>query len=232
MKNNGLSYIQKWLAIYLAVVILFTIVLFLAVYLEVSGTVAALESSQGSGAMISSGKMAHAFTGMRIRLILVLCGGALACMVLGYAWLRWTVRQMGRPVRAISNAMSKLAKGQLNETVAIETGDEFERIGASINELAANLQELLLHIWKQTGQCLSLLESIQNNPDMRHDRQLTLEGLGHLKQLAEAVEDLREMAKAYVFYDVSIEGTKTMAVNRPGEDANAPALDNSSNDFN
>ncbi len=232
MKNNGLSYIQKWLSIYLAVVILFTIVLFLVVYLEVSGTMAALESGQESGAMMSSEKLDKAFTGIRLRMIMILSGGAIACVVLGYAWLRWAVRQMGRPVRTISRAMSKLAKGQLNETVAIETSDEFERIGSSINELAANLQELLLHIWKQTGQCLSLLENIQNNPDLRHDKRLTLEGLGYLKQLSEAVEDLREMAKAYVFYDVSIEGSKTTAVIHPGDADDPPKIEDPTNDYN
>lgn len=232
MKKNGLSYIQKWLSIYLFVVILFTMVLFMVVYLEVTGTMTALGLGQGSGLVMGSETAASAFNGMRFRLVLILSGGVLACGVLGYAWMRLAVRKIGRPVRTISRAMSKLAKGQLNETVAIETSDEFECIGSSINELAANLQELLLHIWKQTGECLALLENIKNNPDMRHDKQLTLEGLGYLKQLSEAVEGLREMAKAYVFYDVNIEGTKTTAVNHPGEVKHASGLEESSSDFN
>ena len=232
MKKNGLAYIQKWLFIYLAVVILFATVLFLVIYLEVTGTMAALEFGHEGGTVISSDKLSDVLTGMRLRLLLILSGGGLACVVLGYAWMRLAVRQMGRPVRTISRAMSKLAKGQLNETVAIETSDEFENIGSSINELAANLQELLLHIWKQTGQCLTLLENIQSNPDLRHDKRLTLEGLGYLKQLSEAVEDLREMAKAYVFYDVSIEGTKTTAVNHPGNVNGSSQLEEPSNDFN
>jgi methyl-accepting chemotaxis protein len=232
MKKNGLSYILKWLSIYLAVVILFTMGLFLVVYFEVAGTMAALDLGQGNGAVMSAEKAANAFTGMRFRLVLILSGGVFACAVLGYAWMRLAVGKIGRPVRTISRAMSKLAKGQLNETVAIETSDEFECIGSSINELAANLQELLLHIWKQTGQCLALLENIKNNPDLRHDKQLTLEGLGYLKQLSEAVEGLREMAKAYVFYDVNIEGTKTTAVNHPGEVKHASNLEESPNDLN
>ena len=213
-------------------VIGFTIVLFLVVYLEVTGAMSVLEAGQANGAMISPEKLTKAFAGTRLRLLLILSGGVLACLVLGYAWLRWAVRQMGRPVKTISRAMSKLAKGQLNETVAIGTSDEFERIGSSINELAANLQELLLHIWKQTGQCITLLENIQSNPDLKHDKQLTLEGLGYLKQLAEAVEGLREMAKAYVFYDVSIEGSKTTAVNNPGDANESPVQDDPSNGFN
>lgn len=233
MKKNGLSYIRKWLSIYLAVVLLFTTILFLVIYIEVTGTIAALDLSQGGESTDSTDKiLTNSFAGLQLRLLLIFSAGVVTCGVIGYAWMRLAARQMGRPVRTISRAMSKLAKGQLNETVAIETEDEFERIGSSINELAANLQELLLHIWKQTGQCLALLENIQNNPDMRHDKKLTLEGLGYLKQLSEAVEDLREMAKAYVFYDVSIEGTKTTAVNDPGDTDIPKRLGESQKDFN
>lgn len=231
MKKNGLSYIQKWLATYLSMVILIVIVLFLVVYMQVADTVAALELGQGNDLVSSSGRTITAIAGLRLRLVLILSGGVLACVVAGYAWMRLAVRKIGRPVRTISSAISKLAKGQLNETVAIETSDEFERIGGSINELAANLQELLLHIWKQTGQCLTLLESIQSNPDLRKDKQLTLEGLGYLKQLSEAVEGLREMAKAYVFYDVTIDGAKTTAVNHPGKGRDLSLLEESSKDF-
>jgi methyl-accepting chemotaxis protein len=120
-------------------------------------------------------------------------------------------------VFVLLRALEQLARGQLNETVAIDTPDEFGRMGASINELAANLQELLLYIWKQTGRCLSMLEYIHNNPELRHDRRLTLESLGYLKQLTESVDDLREMAKSYVFYDVSLDGNKTHAINEPGK---------------
>jgi HAMP domain-containing protein len=232
MKKNGLSYIQKWLSIYLFVVILFTIALFLVVYLEISGTMAALDIGKLSGPALDAGKTASDFGAIRLHLVLILSGGVLACVVLGYVWMRLAARKIGTPVRTISRAMSKLAKGQLNETVAIETSDEFENIGGSINELAANLQELLLHIWKQTGQCLTMLENIQKNPDLRHDKQLTLESLGYLKQLYEAVEGLREMAKAYVFYDVNIEGMKTTAVNHPGEVRHSSALEEASKDLN
>ena len=117
----------------------------------------------------------------------------------------------------ILRALEQLARGRLNETVSIETPDEFVRMGASINELAANLQELLLYVWKQTGKCLAMLEHIHNNPDLHHDRRLTLESLGYLKQLTESVDNLREMAKSYVFYDVSLDGNKTEAINEPGK---------------
>jgi len=155
--------------------------------------------------------------GVKISIMLLLASGLLVNAGLGYAWYRISSRMLENPVRIVLRALDQLARGQLNETVSIETPDEFGQIGASINELAANLQELLLYIWKQTGQCMALLEHVQNNPDLRHDRRLTLESLGYLKQLSESIDDLREMAKSYVFYDVSLDGNTTQAINEPGK---------------
>jgi len=196
-----------------------TMAIYLVVYVDVTSMLRAVESGRGTATAITAGSASTPFfAGLHLRLLLALTGGLIVCAILGYVWLSMASRRIGRPVRTISKAIAKLAKGQLNETVDIETSDEFEKIGHSINELAANLQELLLYFWKQTGQCLTLIEHIQNNPDFRHDKRLTLESLGYLKQLSEAVDDLRDMAKAYVFYDVSIEGAKTQAINAPGED--------------
>lgn len=211
-------------------VMLTTTVLYVAVYVEVTSTFSAFELNAQTVPEINTPPAPpSSFAGIKLRLLLILTGGIIICTFIGYIWIGLAARQLGRPIRTISHAVSKLAKGQLNDTVAIETSDEFERIGSSINELAANLQELLLYIWKQTGQCLTMLEHIQTNPDLRRDKRLTLESLGYLKQLSESIEDLREMAKAYVFFDVSIEGTQTRAIDEPGE---TPIGDTSPKDLN
>jgi methyl-accepting chemotaxis protein len=195
-----------------------TAVVYLAVYVEVTSISSAAELNAQAALKINTPRTpSSSFTSIRLRLLLILAGGIIILTIMGYLWIRLAVRQLGRPIHTISHAVSRLAKGQLNDTVAIETSDEFECIGSSINELAANLQELLLYIWKQTGQCLTMLEHIQTNTDMRRDGRWTLENLGDLKQLIESIEDIREMAKAYAFYDVSIEGTQTRAIDEPGE---------------
>jgi methyl-accepting chemotaxis protein len=131
-------------------------------------------------------------------------------------------RRLARPVRVLSNALARLSHGKLNETVTLETADEFSQIAAGINELAANLQELLLYIWKQTGQCLEKIEHLENSIGSENQHQLSSESMEHIKLLNKAVDDLREMAKAYVFYDVNLDGDKILAVNDPD---NSPAND-------
>ena len=222
MKKNGFSHIRKWLLLYLALVLLTTMAVYLSIYTEVTGALTNLGlEGVGEGAEKSASSI---IAGIKLRLLLILSGGFMLCFILGGIWVGMTTRRIGQPVHTIATAMSKLAKGQLNETVAVETSDEFEQIGACINELAANLQELLLYIWKQTGQCHDLLDHIHNNPDLRHDKRLTLESLGYLKQLSAAIDDLREMAKAYVFYDVSIDGMNTQAISELGDGASSTEI--------
>ena len=206
-------------------VLLTTMVLYLSIFVEITSALTAVNMSGVAQATTGSERTAPLpIAGLKLRLLLILTGGFIICLLLGFVWAGFCTRRIGRPVRIIATAMSKLTRGQLNETVTVGTSDEFEQIGASINELAANLQELLLYIWKQTGQCHVLLDHIHNNPDLRRDKRLTLESMGYLKQLNEAIDDLREMAKAYVFYDVSIEGTNTHAINEPGDRATTTSL--------
>jgi methyl-accepting chemotaxis protein len=206
---------RKWMLFYLALMLSVTAVLWVMIYLGIAGTLASYALS--AEAMDAAAPRHVQWADLKIVLLLLLTGGLLMNAGLGYFWYRILSRKFDRSVDTLLRALEQLARGRLNETVAIDTSDEFGRMGASINELAANLQELLLYIWKQTGKCLTMLEHIHNNPDLRHDQRLTMESLGYLNQLTESVDDLREMAKSYVFYDVSLDGNKALAINEPGE---------------
>jgi methyl-accepting chemotaxis protein len=205
---------RKWMLYYLVLVLLTMAILGTLAYFWIAASFASAPPPTPGNAA-ASGQLT--WSDLRISLLLILIGGFLATAALGYVWYRILTRRFEASVDIILRALEQLARGRLNETVSIETPDEFVRMGASINELAANLQELLLYVWKQTGKCLTMLEHIHNNPDLHHDRRLTLESLGYLKQLTESVDNLREMAKSYVFYDVSLDGNKTHAINEPGK---------------
>jgi methyl-accepting chemotaxis protein len=214
MKRIKSSHMRKWMLYYLVLVLLTMAVLGTLTYFWIAALFASAPPST-SGNVAASGQLP--WSDLRISLLLLLIVEFLTAGALGYVWYRILTRRIETSVDIILRALEQLARGRLNETVSIETPDEFVRMGASINELAANLQELLLYVWKQTGKCLTMLEHIHNNPDLHHDRRLTLESLGYLKQLTESVDNLREMAKSYVFYDVSLDGNKTEAINEPGK---------------
>lgn len=219
MKKFSDSYIHRWLVVLWVLVIFTTIATYLVTYVEITRIMEhQLMASGGSGAAITVGKLPQA-TGLKIRLLLLLSGSTLVIGVAGYVMVRIASRRLNRPLRIISKALSRLARGKLNETVAITEPNEYATIASGINELAANLQELLLYIWKQTGQCLEQLQQIENSIHSSEQSQRRDATLDRILKLNKALDDLRDMAKAYVFYDVHLEGGKTLATSEPGQTA-------------
>lgn len=158
----------------------------------------------------------HRLAALRLRIILLLTGSVLLIGGVGFLWVRMTARKLGRPVRILSAALSRLSRGKLNETVTLDTRNEFSQIATGINELAANLQELLLYIWKQSGQCLERIDRLEASTGTDGQHRLSPESVEHIEQLNKAVHDLRNMAKAYVFYNVYLDGDNTLATNDSG----------------
>lgn len=219
MKINGFSHIRRWLLLYVAIIVLTTLVAYLYIYNELTSMLAA-------DTLITAGAVADStlpkvppltLAGLKLRILLLLTISFLFVLFFSVLWFRTALHQINRPIHTIRRAVMRLAQGKLNETVALETQDELGQIGASINELAANLQELLLHIWKQSGQCITTVEQIEHD-----EKQLKGDTSIRLRQLKAAIENLRELAKAYVFYDVHIEGDQIMAINEPGRKGQSP----------
>jgi methyl-accepting chemotaxis protein len=225
MNKIFFSYIRRWLLFYLLITMLTTVAVSLLIYVHLADRwpLESIKAGVKSKAVLHSADLSS-WIGSELGLILILTGGLAINAGVGYIWYRIASLRLERPVRVIQRALNQLARGQLNETVVMDAPDEFSQIASGINELAANLQELLLYIWKQTGQCQTWLEYIQNNPDLHHDHRLTLESLDYLKQLSDAIGDLREMAKSYVFYDVSLDDDKTQAINALGQQSASQRL--------
>lgn len=214
---------------FLLIVVLTTTAAFTLVYNEISD-VLDLYAGEVTAATAGDTTAEINIAGIKLRVFLLLTGGLLTTFLLSILWLRSAIHQINRPIHELQRAVSRLAHGELNETVDIGSHDEFGQIGAGINELAANLQELLLYIWKQTGQCTAIVKQlneivaeIQNEPNARKADEL-------VRCLSESVENLKEMAKAYVFYDVRLEGEKALAINHPGkkEPPGAPIIEDES----
>jgi methyl-accepting chemotaxis protein len=214
MKKIVFSHIHTWLLLFWAIVMATTIATFLFIYTEISDTMGSIILAQVPDTNTSSNPD-HRLAALKIRIILLLTGSVIFIGGVGFLWVRITSRKIGRPVRLLSGALSRLSRGMLNETVTLDTRNEFSQIAAGINELAANLQELLLYIWKQSGQCLEKIERLEDSTTSDGQHQLSPESVEHIKQLKKAVHDLREMAKAYVFYDVYLDGDKTLAIKDP-----------------
>lgn len=217
MKKNGVSHIRKWLWIYSFIVILIVFGTFLFVYSEVSNALSSFSWTVGTDSNTHSQSLSlPQLADIKVQILLLLSVCLLAILFLTIAWLRFALHYINSPILTIHRAVNRLVQGKLNETVSLDGNDEFGQIGANINELAANLQELLLYIWKQTGQCIVILDEINHFSNLNNDRRLDSETAKQLKDLTTAIENLRAMAKSYVFYDVHLDGEQTLAINNPG----------------
>ncbi|MBR9980819.1 MAG: HAMP domain-containing protein [Desulfatitalea sp.] len=211
MKQNGFSHIRRWLWVFMLLVGITLIVTFCLVFNEITGTLASVPVIISATDKSTPIDVTSLVTELKGRILLILGIGAAAACLLSILWLQMATRAIHRPIRMIQRAVTRMAQGKLNETITIDTADEFGQIGAGVNELAANLQELLLHIWKQTGQCVGSLESLQQGLIACDGHAPTPEAKEALDQLTLAIDDLRAMAKAYVFYEVRLEGDQTLA---------------------
>jgi len=220
MKKNGSSYIRKWLWFFALAVVLTTLASYFFVYHQIV-TLLAYDTGTSAGSAAGSAASTMTPAALKLRLLLLLSASALAVLLAALIWMRIVMRQIHRPMLAIRRALFRLAQGRLNETVAMDSVGEFRQMGDKINELAANLQELLLCIWKQTGQCLATLEKLQDDSEQRHKCALPEQNIEQLHQVIASIENLREMAKAYVFYDVRLDGEQTLAINEPGQKKSA-----------
>ncbi len=216
--NNGLSYIRRWMWSLLLIVLLTAALAFILVYNEISSGLDHYHLTASDQTLGNAQAAQTPYSGIKLRVFLLLTAGYFSALILSVIWVRTATRRIHHPLQKIQRAVYNLAQGKLNETVDISGSDEFGQIGSGINELAANLQELLLYIWKQTGQCMHIIDEIAPNGGSRASETANRCTDGHILQLKESVENLREMAKAYVFYDVRLEGDKALAINSPGKE--------------
>ncbi len=214
MKATSFSNIRKWLWIFLLLVGLITAAIFLLIYFEVN----TLSSIMSRPESVGSADLTDRWATLKVRVTLLLLGGLSVIALTGLLWLRIAWSRLNQSVAMIDRAVSHLAAGKLNVTVAIESADEFGKIGMGLNELAANLQELLLFIWKQSGQCIALLEKMEVHGNTGPGGNAAPKALSY-RQIYESIQNLREMAQSYVFYDVRLEGKHALAINEPGSSA-------------
>ncbi len=121
------------------------------------------------------------------------------------------IRNIVSPLDEIVRSADKIAAGHLNETVPVRTQDEIGKIAELINELAVNLQEVLLHIWNHTKYSLDLIDGIRritrveinsvNFPQLDQD----------IESIRDDIREMREMVKIFDFYNVYLENGRVYA---------------------
>lgn len=155
---------------------------------------------------------------LQIRIFLVMSGVLLTVYVAIFIFMRRIIK----PLDEIGRATFKMAHGRLDEPLPVRERNEIGKIGDFINDLAIDLQEILLHVWNHTRQDIALMERIA--PIMSSQsvgNGLPAQFREDFYLVKQDIEDMRDMVKAFNYYHVRLDEEKVL-VNEParveGED--------------
>ncbi len=150
----------------------------------------------------------------RRRTVAVSIAGFLLVMGVAAAFIRNVVL----PLNEIARATKKITDGDLTVTVPVKTEDEIGEIGNRINDLSANLQEILLDVWNGSTHSMRLIDEIDNSIRCRECNCINCispELRKELEFVRRHTEDMQAIVQAFDLYDVHLEDGKVKSGPQP-----------------
>lgn len=138
------------------------------------------------------------------RMILVM-GIVFICVI---ATMVVFIRNIVEPLDAIGRSAKRITEGHLDETVPIRCDDEIGQIGELINDLAINLQEVLLHVWNHTCQDIRLMDNIAEIIHSQPGDIMPRDVREQFDFVRSDIEEMQEIVKAFDYYNIRFEGEK------------------------
>lgn len=140
--------------------------------------------------------------------------GFLLTAVLLAATFLYTRKLLG-PLEEIRLSVGHIARGRLDHNIAVEEKDDIGAIAACVNDIAANQQEILLHVWNQTGHSIDLIDRIAAGIVNAFPN----DGLSRIKRdlssVRDSMESLRALAGDVDYYQVNLRDGKVRAAGNP-----------------
>jgi methyl-accepting chemotaxis protein len=114
----------------------------------------------------------------------------------------WIInRSIQKPLKRILADTEQLTHGRLDLKVHVSSADDIGRIAERINDLLANMQEILLLFWNQTLICSAHLSKAEDKLSAKRYEQLRPE----MDYLRHSLHDMQSVLEKCSLYDVRIE---------------------------
>lgn len=126
---------------------------------------------------------------------------------LGLLYLYCYFRRLeNRRLAELIRVVRQIEDGNMLET-ATENKDRFKDLACAINDMSANIQEVLILLWKQSSQSLSLIKRLagclrwrdKTDPD---DLALILQ---QCKDIEQSYDDCQELLFGFEFFGVNLD---------------------------
>jgi HAMP domain-containing protein len=120
----------------------------------------------------------------------------------------WSInRLMLLPLKRMIAETRQVAEGRFDRKIHASCADDIGKIAEHINDLLANVQEILLLFWNQTLICSANLNKTQDKVSAKRYEQLMPE----IDCLRHSLDDMRSVLEKCCFYDVRVENGKAVA---------------------
>ena len=122
------------------------------------------------------------------------------------------MRYFVHPIENMGKTVYRMTMGHLDEMVSTCANPEIDKLGELINDLAINLQEILLHVWSHTSQDMELLDRIVKECSTKSGGNGIPAAIkDDLRIIRQDIEDMQNMVKAFDYYHVRFEQEKIIA---------------------
>jgi len=132
-------------------------------------------------------------------------------------------RKLLAPLDDLRLKAARVACGRLDQPAEIREEDETGALAELINDIAANQQEILLHLWNQTGSSIQVIDRLQASIN----GQFPNDGLAGIKadlaSVRNHMENLRALADGVEFFQVQLTNGKIAATKDVGGGARRQA---------
>lgn len=130
--------------------------------------------------------------------------------------MMYMLNRVIKPLKELGRAVYRMSHGQLDEPARVGDLKEIGLVGDMVNDMATDLQEMLLHVWNHTSQDIALLDRISGalGSDGAGNR-LAPEIRKDFDFVRQDIQDMRAMVKAFDFYHVQIMDEKLVSKAHP-----------------
>jgi len=193
---------------------------FLSITLITIGVSIALLIELGNGPRLAGtvdpGNSAAFLAALRWRIVL---GAALIVVAVGGVFLFLHAR-IARPMEKMAVAAGRMAEGCLGATIPDHLSNEIGQIGASVNGLAVNFQEVLILVWNQTEEAITKIRRIIRQMKPGCDEHVSPDIMVNLKSARQDLETMQMMVRSFDLYDVAINDSDVLTAKSTADTIN------------
>lgn len=142
--------------------------------------------------------------------------GLLLCLLAAAAFL--FQRQVLKPLADLRASAQEMTDGHLDRLSRIRRSDEIGRLAETVNDLAVNMQEVLLFVWNHSQQSRELLERASARLESDSADAALAAVQEDLALLRQDNEDLRSIVTSFSYFEIRLEHERMMAESDCGKD--------------